>query len=200
MKMICVIFGLMLAGCATGDRATGSGSGGGNHTSDAEGVRGISALIAEHPEKLRDVVVGLIGDGPEGESALEIIDRYEDDLRFVLGEPIPGGTIADPAMASGIPEYSGTQPGVVGGVMPPKIARPVGSHFADRIRRFTRNSLSVAMIGLNECYDNFKESGDDRFARRGLAHGYLALISEPSPTQKSQVIQKMKILQEPFIN
>lgn len=74
-----------------------------------------------------------------------------------------------------------------------------GDFSGARVRRFVRNSLAVAMIGVNECYENFNETGEDRFARRGLAHGYIALISNPSPSQRSDVMSKMKILQAPFL-
>lgn len=131
-------------------------------------VRGVSTLLAENPEMLRKTVIGLIGEGAGADAAREIIDRYEADLGFVQGERPSGATIADSATAS---------------------------PSSERIQRFLRNSLSVAMIGLNECYVNFNETGEDRCARRGLAHGYIALISNPSPAQKADVIQKMKFLQ-----
>jgi len=193
MSRIIVVLVFVLTGCGTGEKITDSTAGGDNK------VPGVSMVLAENPEMLREKVMGMIGEGYEANAALEIIDRYEADLGFVVGERPTSATIADSAAASEVPLYSGIRPGFVGGDPSSNNRTAAASQTSDRIRRFIRNSLSVAMIGLNECYENFSETSDDRFARRGLAHGYIALISEPSPAQKTSVIEKMKVLQEPFL-
>jgi len=184
---------LLIAGCGTGDETVRPSA------VDEEGHRGVTTLVAEHPEKLREVVMDLIGEGPESEPALEIVDRYESDLRFVLDEISSRATVADSAASSSIPQSERSlENRYMGNAQPPNPSTS-STPSGERIRRFAHNSLSVATIGLNECHQNFIETGDVRFARRGLAHGYIALVSEPSPAQKSLVIEKMKVLQEPLL-
>jgi hypothetical protein len=194
MKTMMLAVTLFLIGCGTGKKTAERMTEGGTATG------GVTALLAEDPEKLRETVMGLIGEGPDAEPALEIIDRYEADLGFVMGERSTSATIADSATSSFVP------PGEMNAVDRPRGLTPVKTDVSgkntpasDRIRSFTRSSLSVAIIGLNECHRNFMETGDDRFARRGLAHGYLALISDPSPTQEAQVLEKMEVLQTPLL-
>ncbi|HLB00417.1 MAG TPA: hypothetical protein VJO14_03440 [Bacteroidota bacterium] len=191
MKTICAILMIMLAGCAAGQKTAGDGPEAGGTT------RGVSAVIAEDPEKLRETVIDLIGDGPGAMPALETIARYEDDLRFVLGERSAAENMADSEATREAPLYDNSlaQRYVTETIKP----LVTGDSRADRLRRFTRSSLAVAIIGINECYENFTETGDERFARKGLAHGYIALISDPSPTQKSRVIERMTALQEPLL-
>ncbi len=193
MKNMLLLLALCAAGCGTGQQTSETAPDG------AFDARGISPLLAGEPEKLRERVLVLIGEGAGSEAALEIIDRYEADLGFMLGERSSGATIADSAAASEAALYSGIQTGIVGG--DPRAGRKTvtAPPSSERIRRFVRNSLAVALIGLNECHQNFSETGNDRFARRGLAHGYIALISDPSPSQESDIIGKMRVLQVPFL-
>jgi len=192
MKLVNVTGGFLLlflvAGCGTGDEAVRPSA------ADGAGQGGVTTLVAEHPEKLREVVMDLIGEGPESEAAIGIIDRYESDLRFVLDGSSATTTVADSAAASEVSLSTGT--GIVGGAASVQKTTAIPSSPADRVRRFVQNSLSVAMIGLNECYENYDKTKDPRFAMRGLAHGYIALISDPSHKQRSTVVDKMKVLQE----
>jgi len=192
MKLSILLLTLFLAACGTGRKAA-------DDTLDSgTTVRGVSTLLAENPEMLRETVIDVIGEGEGADEALDIIGRYEADLGFVLGARTSGATIADTTDSP--VRYRG-QDELANRYQNPDAGRGTVTSSPERVRidRFVRNSLSVAMIGLNECYVNFNETGEDRCARRGLAHGYIALISNPSPAQKTDVIEKIKFLQAPLL-